>query len=439
MGLDYRDGHYRRYVVFGKRTVKDGEAMVVWNRSGVARQVTGPKLEYLYCSSIRFLNQYIAGPEEYLVVTKVDGRVEHVPGPTSLYENPTIHRSVVVRSAILLNSSAECVVIYRQLPPALIKTEEGYVASAIGGQQIDRLFMQGPTVIFPGVGDTVQNFTWSGPLVGSERLNFQVLNTAMRQVKVKGSVAFRGENKIKGHASLLLSMEIVDVAKMVDKSKNVMADLYSALELDLNRISLLAIETIQEACDLEVFGLLDSFPQLTSRAHELGVNVDSVQYSGFTPDENLRHHIQDLANVHAKYAKECIVREQNQQQMSMELSAKKDRLAHEESFMKAEIEMKQHYLEAEHKLKQSQLEYNLSLQQKQEDFDLEVLRKKNEESIRTLQTLSEMGVDLTKLLCTRPRFGLAIPALSQDTGDDQHLASDLPSIKQSNSPRKESK
>ena len=423
MGLDFRDRNYRRYVTLGKRTVKDGEAMLIWNRNGVTTEVVGPRLVYLYCSAIRFLSRYTAGPEEYLVVTKMDGRVEHIPGPIALFENPTLHKCVTVQSAISLTSATECVVMHRQLPAPMIKTETGYVTPlpSSGGQQIERLFVQGPALVCPGVGYSVLNFTWTCPLLSFEEKSttFNILNTARRQIKAKGKVEFRGENKIKGIVQLLLSLQIVDVAKMVDTTNNCMSDLNDALEVDMNQISLLAIETIQEVSDLDVFKTLDSFPQLTTRAAEMGVQVDYVLFVGFQPDESLRHHVADLANVHAKYAKDCILNEQKQQQLSMDLTAKKNRLAQEESFLKADIEIKQQHLEAEHRYKQSQLENNLALKKRQEDFDLEILSNKNKESIRSLQTLSGLGVDLTKLLCcnkfpsddTSSRFGLTIPTV----------------------------
>lgn len=78
--------------------------------------------------------------------------------------------------------------------------------------------------------------------------------------------------------------------------------------------------------------------------------------------------------------------------------------------------MKQHHLEAEHRYKQTQIEYALELQKKQNDFDLISTRTKNDESMRSLQMLSAMGVDLTKLLCTRypqdKNFNVNLPVIS---------------------------
>ena len=54
MGIDFRDARYRRFVTLGKRTVKDGECMVVWNRKGAARVVSAvlrPTQHYPYMFS----------------------------------------------------------------------------------------------------------------------------------------------------------------------------------------------------------------------------------------------------------------------------------------------------------------------------------------------------------------------------------------------------
>jgi hypothetical protein len=358
---------------------------------------------------------------------KTDGHVEHIPGPTSLFQNPTLHSSVCVRPAIALNSATECIVMHRQLPLPLIKTEEGLVAASptTGGQQIERLFVRGPTVVFPGVGDKVQDFHWtSNGFSIDERSSFKILNTAKRQVKFKGSVSFRGENKIKGIVQLSLTFHISDVAKLVDSSHNLMSDLNDAIDIDLNVISLMPIETIQEVRDLEVFSDVSSFPQLSMRAREMGVEIENIIYGGFEPDETLRHHIADLANVHAKYAKDCILNEQNQQKMAMELSAKKERLVEEEKFLKAEIEMKRQQLEFEHRYKETQLENALILRRRQEEFELEVLSKKNKGALESLQALRELGVDLTKLLCSKSNLesnlGLTIPPIDLGVGGEKN-------------------
>ena len=68
MGLDFRDGKYKRSVNIGKRTVKDGEAAAVWDVNGRHTEIVGPKLVRLWWSQIRFLDRFTASPEQYLIV-----------------------------------------------------------------------------------------------------------------------------------------------------------------------------------------------------------------------------------------------------------------------------------------------------------------------------------------------------------------------------------
>lgn len=106
MGLDFRGGNYKRYVRFGKRTIKQGEgssphtdcllfksseyvssnnlslsalstAAAVWNMSGVQTEIVGPKLVRLFYSNIRFLDRYSAKSEQYLVVSYI-GEIEKI-------------------------------------------------------------------------------------------------------------------------------------------------------------------------------------------------------------------------------------------------------------------------------------------------------------------------------------------------------------------------
>ncbi len=96
MGRDFRNGSYQRYVRLGKRTVKDGEAAVIWNISGVSREVVGPRLVRLFYSNVRFLSRHVATRDQYLVVSHRSGETEHIQGPRSMFENPVKHTSIRV-------------------------------------------------------------------------------------------------------------------------------------------------------------------------------------------------------------------------------------------------------------------------------------------------------------------------------------------------------
>jgi len=114
MGIDFRGKGYVRRVSIGKRTIKEGEAVALWDQNGEHRQVIGPALLRLWYSTIRFLDKKVAGKDEYLSAHHADGTVEHIRGPTMLFENPVLHQSVTVEQAIILGSASQFVVVHRE-------------------------------------------------------------------------------------------------------------------------------------------------------------------------------------------------------------------------------------------------------------------------------------------------------------------------------------
>merc|ERR1712159_171904 len=51
-------------------------------------------------STIIFLDRRIASEFEYLIVKHLNGKTEHVPGPCSMFENPTLHAKITVVPAL---------------------------------------------------------------------------------------------------------------------------------------------------------------------------------------------------------------------------------------------------------------------------------------------------------------------------------------------------
>eukprot|EP00551_Chaetoceros_affinis_P013026 CAMPEP_0203686344 /NCGR_PEP_ID=MMETSP0090-20130426/49014_1 /ASSEMBLY_ACC=CAM_ASM_001088 /TAXON_ID=426623 /ORGANISM="Chaetoceros affinis, Strain CCMP159" /LENGTH=492 /DNA_ID=CAMNT_0050555565 /DNA_START=38 /DNA_END=1513 /DNA_ORIENTATION=- len=198
MGVTFRSGGYIKHVSIGGRTIKDGEAAAIWNAKGEHKQIIGPKREFMVNSTIRFLTRYRAQSHQYLKISHIDGRVEHVPGPASIFQNPAYHDSISVESAYRLGSSSECLVVCCEhdndnnnntddsLGNSSSKSfgtddkspKEGTVASTTCGTPsscslstpsrmstsenvvITRL-IHGPTLFIPKPSDHVHTFTWS--------------------------------------------------------------------------------------------------------------------------------------------------------------------------------------------------------------------------------------------------------------------------------------
>lgn len=152
MGIEFRDGRYLRRVKFGKRTVKEGEAAVVWARNGAAREIVGPSIERMFYSTIRFLTRHTVTPGQYLVITHKAGNVEHLLGPTTVYENPIKHASIAKHNALRLDSERDCIVVVTRSTEAI---------SSKAGAVFSRRVIAGPAQFIPTEAESVVTFSWT--------------------------------------------------------------------------------------------------------------------------------------------------------------------------------------------------------------------------------------------------------------------------------------
>jgi len=144
-------------VRLGKRTVKDGEACVIWDRFGKSRLVEGPSLEYLFYSIVQFLDLLVAESNEYLEIHFSNGSVENIPGPAAMFRNPVVHSSVLIKNAVKLNCALDVAVLLQeplhQRSDSVIKPEQ-IMKSEIGDDKMYRgltttNLIHGPCLVFP--------------------------------------------------------------------------------------------------------------------------------------------------------------------------------------------------------------------------------------------------------------------------------------------------
>eukprot|EP00546_Thalassionema_frauenfeldii_P013463 CAMPEP_0178911142 /NCGR_PEP_ID=MMETSP0786-20121207/9514_1 /TAXON_ID=186022 /ORGANISM="Thalassionema frauenfeldii, Strain CCMP 1798" /LENGTH=349 /DNA_ID=CAMNT_0020583523 /DNA_START=77 /DNA_END=1126 /DNA_ORIENTATION=+ len=169
MGVTFRSGTYVCFVRLGGRTIKDGEAAVVWDRRGFANQIIGPQRVNLFFSTIRFLDRYKAEPHQYLIVKYRSGKVLHVPGPISQYLNPAIHDSMEVKDGFKLESKDDCIVVFSsKLNRSKEETDESSKEMPFASE---RRIVCGPTVFFPSEGETIHTFQWTTSRLSDETVN----------------------------------------------------------------------------------------------------------------------------------------------------------------------------------------------------------------------------------------------------------------------------
>lgn len=185
----------------------DGECCAIWDSSGNVRNVLGPKFEWIFMSDVRFLDRYIADQNQYLVVSFSDGRKQHVRGPSSLFLDPVVHKSIVVKEAVSLNAF-EAIVVYReedsdrdhgigaaaegnQSSGITLSSKSGgghpQVAQAVshGGRGVFRRVIRGPTLFIPAANEWIHEFSWHGPSNPNSVEDRALVKDALKLTKIR--------------------------------------------------------------------------------------------------------------------------------------------------------------------------------------------------------------------------------------------------------------
>jgi hypothetical protein len=139
---------------------------------GQHREIVGPARIWMFFSTIRFLDQHIATPKQYIVIQFKDGHSEHKKGPARMFRNPVLHESVTVHDSIQLLSVTDVLVVYRASSDA---------RSDAGSGALTRTRIVGPASYFPAPGEVVHKFIWSGKSEDGQIVKaankFQILRT----------------------------------------------------------------------------------------------------------------------------------------------------------------------------------------------------------------------------------------------------------------------
>jgi len=375
MGIDFRGKGNTRRVRIGKRTVKDGEAVAVWDQYGTHRQVIGPALLRLWWSTIRFLEHHIAGSEEYLKVQKRDGTVEHVRGPAALFENPVYHRAVSVEKAIVVpDASSHIVVLHKS---AGSSTGSGSQAGSVATL---RSIVSGPTIFFPEPTDTLHKFEWTNSGGGALSKDMFVLRL---QKQVVSTLKFLvGDSN--GHTatiSLSLCAQVVGVEEALSVNDPVASCGALAQAVVLGALASCDFAEQGTSLHVAVQGSLsmDTVTEKLSKTlrTQAAVELISLTVTGVTPSgelEKIHRKEDDLAS--AKVAEQLAA-------MSLDAAVARQ--------------------EQEQKLDRARQAHELALQAERHQAGGAHADLQDQRRIANLKELKKMNVDMTKYLMSANR------------------------------------
>lgn len=383
MGRDFRDGNYKRYVKFGKRTIKDGEAAVIWNINGESREVVGPRLVRLFYSNVHFLTRHIANRDQYLVVSHRNGETEHIKGPRSMFQNPVTHISIRVVDCLYLESVAHKLVVYteNQRQRAVTAQGDGIEFVEKGGQEgIEQSIITGPKRFMPEVNQTVHTFKWEK--------SFNVLDTSEQQWALNADVV--SSDSINATATLVLSVAFESVEKLL-LSKVPFEELRNALNADLSAYgSKLTWDGMQGTFRDDV-RKKDTLAQFYERANIIGVEVRNVLLKNLEADAKVLSRIQAKRDADAKFEQEQRLALERQK---MEVS----QMEQQQKLSKNKLEAQNQLIESQQLLSRKEKEHALQILKEENDAKALERERRNKETVDFLKEMKTLGVNLDTFL-----------------------------------------
>lgn len=419
MGRDFRGASYYRNCWIGKRTIKEGESAVVWNRYGKHRVVKGPYLKRMFFQQIQFMDAYSCSEEEYLQVRFKDGHTEHINGPTSMFSNPVTHKFVKSMPAIHLASKLECLVVSRQvgLRPKHVSTDDekrpqesdGLLLNEIGedenkracgeesGRQ--RMIVKGPLMFFPKVGDKIELLPW---LHGTAKVELNG-NTHTMEIPV----CVNGGGKL-GMVTLACRFSIHDLQLLVDTTPDLLTDmtqtliaavlsLTSSISSSSGPLSPEDFEPCHEAKLRELLSTPSNFASFADWCDNTGVTValsSGVTFKHFKVDQVVTLHREQLRKDQKarKVSEEKAIRaaKAHEQQLRDSNSTFEREMAEQ----RARLEAKRDQLNVEQELAEKKQELELSLLRTRQENQLEHAKKSNDELVRVATTIHKISPDI---------------------------------------------
>lgn len=261
-------------MLIGFRTIPDGERIALLDARGGLSLIDGPRRILLWRQTPLPLTRHTARQGEYLVVTHRDGRVEHLPGPISMWQHPVGHTAIEVAQAIAIGAN-EAVVVYGR-----------------DGEAVRRRVVRGPAVFTPGSGEWLHEFSWHGadPAHPARKipraLRFTRLRVIPDQMYVEVESVRTADDALIA-VRFMLFFELADVDTMLDQTHDPIADLVNALTADV--IEFAAARGFDAfKADTERLNRLDTFAQLQARAARIGYRIGKVVYRGYAADARLQ-------------------------------------------------------------------------------------------------------------------------------------------------------
>jgi len=369
----------------GFTVVREGQRVAVWSLGGRCEFVDGPRFLVTFMKTIRRLPVHRAAQDQYLKVYFLDGRVENIPGPTTMFFDPLEHSSIHVQQAINL-AAHEAMVVYRRDP----------TASPQGTNDAVRIIVRGPKVHFPSNDEWEHQFEWHGEdpnrkcHIIPKAQKFTTLKLIPTSFYYNVSDVRTADDALVA-VKVMIFYEITDLEKMLDSTEDPVADMVNAACSDI--VSFVSsmdycafVENVSQLSDLDSI-----YRKLTSRCESIGVTINRVVYRGYHASPNLQEMHDKAIERRTKMRLEGEAEATAQEIESLKLKGQTDRA-------QAKMEMEQLQKKHENTLINVDHEEALRRERMEAEEKLRAEKAQNDQKLEYYRALHGMNVDLTKYL-----------------------------------------
>jgi len=329
-------------VLFGYKTIDDGEQALIRNHEGSAKLVKGPARVTLWRSTVQKLTPYFAADGQYLEVNHKNGPRECVMGPAQMFLNPVEIASIIVREAVLVSAN-EALVVYRSN-----KMGQNTISSKISDDDlkggIERTILYGPLRYIPKPGEWFHEFCWHGedPTNKTRKLKGALKFTLLRTIADQfyynvHEVRTKDDTMIT--VKLMVFFQLVDINKMLDNTHDPIGDFINACCSDT--IQYCSGLTYEEFVDnTSKMNDINTFQQLTIRAELIGYKVSKVVFRGFHSSDALQSMHDKAIHERTRLRLEADTEEHRQKTLDLQLAKEEERSVRERELEKEREEHK---------------------------------------------------------------------------------------------------
>jgi hypothetical protein len=328
----------------GLVTIPQGSRALRWNLRGEVWTVDGPRRFFAYRERIEGLQRYAAGPDQYLVVRRLDGNTEHLPGPATLWFHPLEHAGIGIEPAVKLDANEALVVYHRD------------------GTNVRRRVVRGPALFVPRADEWIHHFSWHGtdPRNGHRKipsaLQFEKLRVIPDQMYFDVESVRTGDDALLV-VKVMVFFELCDIERMLDQTHDPIADIINALSADvIDFVGAISFDTFKTRT--EALNDLATYTQLLQRAEKIGYRISKVVYRGYYASEKLQAMHDDAIECRTRLRLESETERQAQELADMKQAREQDRADRQQKMDEAEG---RHQIRLKQMSHQAELELNEAL------------------------------------------------------------------------------